>query len=89
MFRIALALAPVAGSIEHALSWVERYIAEAAHKNADVVCFPEAYIPGLRGQGFDGHATWCNYWPLAAKFDREPQINHIGFSWQIDVVTPA
>ena len=53
MFRIALASPPVAGSIEHALSWVERYIAEAAHKNADVVCFPEAYIPGLRGQSFD------------------------------------
>jgi predicted amidohydrolase len=52
MLRVALASPPVAGSVEKALPWVERYIEEAAAKRADLVCFPEAYIPGLRGQDF-------------------------------------
>ena len=57
MLRVALASPPVAGSIAQALSWVERFIAEVAAREADLVCFPEAYIPGLRGQDFDveGH----------------------------------
>lgn len=53
MLRIALASPPFAGSIERALTWVERFIDEAAAGDADVVCFPEAYIPGLRGQDFE------------------------------------
>ncbi len=50
MLRIALASPPFAGSIAGALAWVERSIAEAAAAGADIVCFPESYIPGLRGQ---------------------------------------
>jgi len=53
MLKIALASPPVAGSIEKALMWVERYVGEAAAGKADIVCFPEAYIPGLRGSDFD------------------------------------
>jgi predicted amidohydrolase len=50
--RLALAAPPVAGSIDGAMAWVERHIAEAAGAGADVVCFPETYVPGLRGQDF-------------------------------------
>ena len=52
MLRVALASPPVAGSIEVALTWVERFIGEAAAEYADIVCFPEACIPGLREQDF-------------------------------------
>lgn len=57
MLRLALASPPVSGSIEKALPWVEKYIAEAAAKGADILCFPEAYVPGLRGADFsvDAH----------------------------------
>jgi predicted amidohydrolase len=51
MLRIALASPPFTGSIARALPWVERFIGEAAAQDADLVCFPEAYIPGLRGPG--------------------------------------
>lgn len=34
------------------MPWVERFIAEAANGEADIVCFPECYVPGLRGQDF-------------------------------------
>ena len=52
MLRIALASPPVSGSVDAAMPWVERFIAEAASGEADIVCFPECYIPGLRGQDF-------------------------------------
>ncbi len=50
---IALASPPVAPSVDEALGWVARQIAEAAGLGARVVCFPEAYVPGLRGVGVD------------------------------------
>lgn len=50
---IALASPPIATSLDDALSNVERFIAEAAQKRAEIVCFPEAYVPGLRGQDFE------------------------------------
>ncbi|MDA1308407.1 MAG: carbon-nitrogen hydrolase family protein [Proteobacteria bacterium] len=31
---------------------MEKFIAEAAAEDADIVCFPETYLPGLRGQDF-------------------------------------
>ena len=52
MLRIALASPPVSGSVDAAMPWVERFIAEAAAGGADIVCFPECYVPGLRGQDF-------------------------------------
>ena len=52
MLRIALASPPVSGSVDTAMPWVERFIAEAAAGEADLVCFPECYIPGPRGQDF-------------------------------------
>jgi predicted amidohydrolase len=49
MLTIALASPPFEGTIEGALSRVEPCIAEAAARGAAIVCFPECYIPGLRG----------------------------------------
>ena len=51
--RIALAAARNAPSIEERLRTLERFLAEAAAQRAAIVCFPETYIPGLRGQDFD------------------------------------
>lgn len=53
MFRIALASPPLVGSIHGALAWVERFVSEAAVANAQVVCFPESFIPGYRGEEFE------------------------------------
>jgi predicted amidohydrolase len=50
--RIALAQPPAVGSISDGLPWVERFIAEAAAGGADIVCFPETFIPGLRAVDF-------------------------------------
>jgi predicted amidohydrolase len=50
---IALASPRVATSVEDALGRIERAIGEAAERGAQIVCFPEAYLPGLRGLDFD------------------------------------
>ena len=51
--KIALASPPLPKSIANGLAWVEKMIKEAAGKKAEIVCFPESYIPGLRGMGFE------------------------------------
>lgn len=50
---IGLASPRIATSIDDGLSNVERLIADAAARGAEIVCFPEAYLPGLRGLDFD------------------------------------
>jgi predicted amidohydrolase len=44
--KIALASPPFPKSIDDALYWVEKLTAEAAEKQAEIICFPESYIPG-------------------------------------------
>jgi predicted amidohydrolase len=50
---IGLASPRTAQSLDDGLANVERLIADAASRGAEIVCFPEAYLPGLRGLDFD------------------------------------
>src|ERR1051325_1076484 len=50
---IALASPRVASSLEEGLDKIEQLLSEAASQGAEIVCFPEAYLPGLRGQDFE------------------------------------
>jgi predicted amidohydrolase len=51
--RIALASPRVAASLDDGLARIRRFQAEASAQGARIVCFPEAYLPGLRGQDFE------------------------------------
>src|SRR4051812_30639734 len=51
--RIGLAAVRNAASVEERLQTAERVIAEAAARDVAIVCFPETYIPGLRGMDFE------------------------------------
>lgn len=78
--RIALASPRVAANLEEGLAKVEHMLAQAAASGAAIVCFPEAYLPGLRGQDFtvwpfhqDEHdlilekaAVWTKQYAVAA-----------------------
>jgi predicted amidohydrolase len=50
---IALASPRVASTIDDGLDKIKRLLSEASAQGAAIVCFPEAYLPGLRGVGID------------------------------------
>ncbi len=50
---IGLASPGIASTLDEGLDKIKRLLAEASAQGSDIVCFPEAYLPGLRGQDFD------------------------------------
>src|SRR5207237_2901818 len=50
---IALASPCIASSLDEGLDKVKRLLSEASAQGAAIVCYPEAYLPGLRGQDFE------------------------------------
>jgi predicted amidohydrolase len=50
---IGLASPRVAATLDEGLEKIERLLSDASAQGAEIVCFPEAYLPGLRGQDFD------------------------------------
>ncbi len=50
---IALASPRVASTLDEGLEKIRQLTLEASRQGAEIVCFPEAYIPGLRGQDFE------------------------------------
>jgi predicted amidohydrolase len=50
---IALASPGIASSLEAGLEKIKRFLSEASAQGAAIVCFPEAYLPGLRGVDID------------------------------------
>ena len=51
MVRIALANIRFPETLEESITLTEHTIADAAHGEAEVVCFPECYVPGYRAPG--------------------------------------
>ena len=50
---IVLASPCVASTLDEGLDKIKRFLFEASAQGAQIVCFPEAYLPGLRGQDFE------------------------------------
>jgi len=50
--RIGLAAARNAPTVEERLDTLDQMLGEAAEQGVAIVCFPETYIPGLRGMDF-------------------------------------
>ena len=50
---IALASPGIASTLDEGLDKIKRLLSEASAQGAEIVCFPEAYLPGLRGQDFE------------------------------------
>jgi len=50
---IALASPRIASTLDEGVEKIGRLISEASAQGAEIACFPEAYLPGLRGQDFE------------------------------------
>src|SRR6059036_2457564 len=50
---IALASPCIASALDEGLDKIKLFLSEASAQGAEIVCFPEAYLPGLRGQDFE------------------------------------
>src|SRR5437868_8514893 len=50
---IALASPRIASTLKEGLDKIKRLLSEASAQGAQIACFPEAYLPGLRGQDFE------------------------------------
>lgn len=50
--KIALASPPIPGSISEGLNCLENMVKEAANEQAEIICFPESYLPGYPGMGY-------------------------------------
>ena len=53
MMKIAVASPPYPKSLNDGLSWVEKLASDAASQQAEIVCFPETYLPGYPGMGVE------------------------------------
>ncbi|WP_134089967.1 carbon-nitrogen hydrolase family protein [Olivibacter sp. XZL3] len=50
--KIALASPPFPGSISHGLKILQSFSADAVAQGAEIVCFPESFLPGYPGMGY-------------------------------------
>jgi predicted amidohydrolase len=83
---IALASPRVATSIDEGLERTRQLMREAAAQGAEIVCFPEAYLPGLRGLDFEvpafGEEEQARVLDAAAQWAGEHRIATIlGMEW--------
>lgn len=51
--KIALASPPFPKSISDGLYWVEKLVKDAVAEQAEIICFPESYIPGYPAEEFE------------------------------------
>lgn len=51
LFRIALANLRLPGSPDESVTLTEQAVAQAHEEGADLICFPECFVPGYRGFG--------------------------------------
>lgn len=47
--KIAVASPTIPQSLKDGLFWLEKFSAEAALMQAEIICFPESYLPGYPG----------------------------------------
>lgn len=51
--KVAVASPPFPKSINDGIFWVEKLVKEAAEQEAEIICFPESYLPGYRLEEFE------------------------------------
>ena len=50
--KVAIASPPFPKSISDGLYWLEKLVKDAAKEQAEIICFPESYLPGYPGMDY-------------------------------------
>lgn len=50
--KVAIASPPFPAGINDGLYWLEKLVKEATLENAEIICFPESFLPGYPGMGY-------------------------------------
>ena len=50
--KIAVATPPIIKGLKDGLYWLQRLVEDAAAREAEIVCFPESYLPGYPGMEY-------------------------------------
>src|SRR5688500_18344809 len=87
--RIGLAAVRNVPSFDERLDTVDRVLADAAAREVAIVCFPETYLPGLRGQDFpvsphDQGRQRAALETVRAAAQRHGVATVIGMEWESD-----
>ena len=86
---IGLASPSIAANLDEGLDKIKQLLSEASARGAEIACFPEAYLPGLRGQDFEvlpfdqaqlelvlhGVAQWARRYKIATILGTERLIS--------------
>jgi predicted amidohydrolase len=85
--RIGLAAARNAPTVEERLQTVDRFLDDAGARGVAIVCFPETYIPGLRGLDFfvpphDQHRQQGALDEIRAAAERNRVAVVMGMEWE-------
>ncbi|ATP55868.1 carbon-nitrogen hydrolase family protein [Pedobacter ginsengisoli] len=50
--KVALASPPIPNSLAEGLANLEKLVKDASKRQAEIICFPESYLPGYLGMGY-------------------------------------
>ena len=81
--KIAVASPPYPASLADGLHWVEKLVKDAASQQAEIVCFPESYLPGYPALEFEPEKV--SHDKLQAALD---QVSRIAAENSIAVIIP-
>jgi len=88
--KVAIACPPFPKSIDDGLSQVDKLVKEAAKQGAEIICFPESYIPGYPAKEFEVEISSPQ--KMNAALNKACKIaaeNHIAIILPMDWYTPA
>lgn len=87
--RIGLASVPNPHGLDSRMALVDEYVRRAAEQQVAIVCFPECFLPGLRGMDFDvlayDHAVQVRTLASVQEIARDTGVAIImGMEWQAE-----